>query len=58
MSRTESSRLAAVFHHHGVSSGDVVAVFTSNSPEMVLSLVAVSKLGAIPALINTALQSK
>ncbi|RSL77246.1 hypothetical protein CEP51_009231 [Fusarium floridanum] len=52
----ESNRLAAVFHHHGVSSGDVVAIFTSNSPEMVLSLVAVSKLGAIPALINTALQ--
>ncbi|RSL55957.1 hypothetical protein CEP53_006941 [Fusarium sp. AF-6] len=52
----ESRKLAAVFHHHGVSSGDVVAVFTSNSPEMVLSLVAVSKLGAIPALINTALQ--
>ncbi|RMJ07496.1 hypothetical protein CDV36_012916, partial [Fusarium kuroshium] len=52
----ESSKLAAVFHNHGVSSGDVVAIFTSNSPEMVLSLVAVSKLGAIPALINTALQ--
>ncbi|RSL43061.1 hypothetical protein CEP54_015245 [Fusarium duplospermum] len=52
----ESSRLAAVFHHHGVSSGDVVAIFTSNSPEMVLSLIAVSKLGAIPALVNTALQ--
>ncbi|UPL02350.1 hypothetical protein LCI18_013284 [Fusarium solani-melongenae] len=52
----ESSRLAAVFYHHGVSSGDAVAIFTSNSPEMVLSLVAVSKFGAIPALINTALQ--
>ena len=53
-----SSQLASVFSLQGVHTGDVVAVFAANSPEMILSIAAVSKLGAIPALINTSLQSK
>ncbi|KAH6676983.1 putative bifunctional fatty acid transporter/acyl-CoA synthetase [Plectosphaerella plurivora] len=53
----ESSRLAVIFQRQGVSNGDVVAVFATNSPEMVFTIAAASKLGAIPALINTALQS-
>ncbi|KAF3358299.1 hypothetical protein VdG1_02785 [Verticillium dahliae VDG1] len=54
----EASRLAAIFHRQGVSNGDVVAVFATNSPEMVFTIVATSKLGAVPALINTALQNQ
>ncbi|KAG7153008.1 Long-chain fatty acid transport protein 4 like [Verticillium longisporum] len=54
----EASRLAAIFHRQGVSNGDVVAVFATNSPEMVFTIVAASKLGAVPALINTALQNQ
>ncbi|SPO04692.1 related to acyl-CoA synthetases (AMP-forming)/AMP-acid ligases II [Cephalotrichum gorgonifer] len=52
----ESSKLATVLQQRGVSSGDIVAVLTTNSPEMVFTLAAVSKLGAVPALVNTALQ--
>ncbi|KAM0275041.1 hypothetical protein ACHAQH_007602 [Verticillium albo-atrum] len=54
----EASKLAAIFQHQGVSNGDVVAVYATNSPEMVFTLVATSKLGAVPALINTALQNQ
>ena len=54
----ESSKLAAALQHRGVASGDVVAILATNSPEMVFAQAAVSKLGAVPALINTALQSK
>ncbi|KAL9950119.1 hypothetical protein ACHAQF_004569, partial [Verticillium nonalfalfae] len=54
----EASKLAAIFHRQGVSNGDVVAVFATNSPEMVFTIVATSKLGAVPALINTALQNQ
>lgn len=39
-----------------VQPGDFVAVFTTNSPEMVVTIYALSKLGAVAALINTALR--
>ncbi|KAM5343985.1 hypothetical protein ACJ41O_012522 [Fusarium nematophilum] len=54
----ETDRLASVLSRRGVTAGDNVAVFTTNSPEMVLSIAAISKLGAIPALINTSLRSQ
>ncbi|KAM0331296.1 hypothetical protein ACHAQA_002966 [Verticillium albo-atrum] len=54
---SEASKLAVIFQRQGVSNGDVVAVFATNSPEMVFTLAATSKLGAVPALINTALQN-
>jgi acyl-CoA synthetase (AMP-forming)/AMP-acid ligase II len=36
--------------------GDFVAVFTTNSPEMVVCIYALAKLGAIAPLINTNLR--
>src|SRR4051794_13390332 len=49
--------LAEILRARGVSNGDFVAVFMTNSPEMVFVLLALSKIGGIPALINTALTS-
>lgn len=56
--KIEADSLAAIFHQRGITSGDVVAVFMTNSPEMVFTTYALGKLGAIPAYINTALRSK
>ncbi|CAH0035249.1 unnamed protein product [Clonostachys rhizophaga] len=53
----ESTKLAALLQERGIVSGDTVAFMTSNSPEMIVALAAVSKLGAVPALINTALRN-
>lgn len=36
--------------------GDTVGVFTTNSPEMVVIIYALSKLGAVSAMINTNLR--
>jgi len=41
-----------------VKTGDFVAVFTTNSPEMVIILYALAKLGAVAAMINTNLRGK
>lgn len=49
-------RLAALLHARDVNNGDVVAVFTTNSPEMVVTIYALSKLGAVASLINTSLR--
>lgn len=54
----EVDRLAAVFQQHGVDDGSIVAVYMTNSPEMMFTLYAISKLGAVPALINAALRSE
>ncbi|KAL2857489.1 hypothetical protein BJX68DRAFT_177665 [Aspergillus pseudodeflectus] len=51
-----ADRLAALFHERGVSNGDFVGVFTTNSPEMVAIIYALSKLGAVAALINVNLR--
>ena len=42
----------------GVRNNDFVAVFMTNSPEMVIVIYALTKLGAVPALVNSALRSK
>lgn len=51
-------RFAALLHSRGVKSGDMMGVFTTNSPEMVILLYALSKLGAVAAMINTNLRGK
>jgi acyl-CoA synthetase (AMP-forming)/AMP-acid ligase II len=47
---------AALLHTRGIRNGDTVAVFMTNSPEMVVCIYALSKLGAVAALINTNLR--
>ncbi|KAL4870047.1 hypothetical protein BDV12DRAFT_69309 [Aspergillus spectabilis] len=47
-----ADRLAALLQERDVHAGDFVGVFTTNSPEMVAIIYALSKLGAVPALIN------
>ncbi|PYH96003.1 bifunctional fatty acid transporter and acyl-CoA synthetase [Aspergillus ellipticus CBS 707.79] len=49
-------RFAALLHSRNVQSGDFVGVFTTNSPEMVVTIYALNKLGAVAALINTNLR--
>ena len=40
----------------GVKDGDIVAVFMTNVPEMAITILALARLGAAPALINNALR--
>ncbi|KAK2800128.1 hypothetical protein FQN50_008223 [Emmonsiellopsis sp. PD_5] len=56
--RLRVNQFAGVLHDRGVKAGDVVAVFTTNSPEMVIAVLAVSKLGAVAGLINTNLRNE
>lgn len=49
-------RLAALLHSRDIKTGDFVAVFNTNSPEMVVSIYALAKLGAVAALINNNLR--
>ncbi|OJD18815.1 hypothetical protein AJ78_01222 [Emergomyces pasteurianus Ep9510] len=44
---------AGLLHARRIKPGDVVAVFMTNSPEMVVAILALSKLGAVACLINT-----
>ncbi|KUL83456.1 hypothetical protein ZTR_10956 [Talaromyces verruculosus] len=53
-----SDRLAAYIHAQGIQTGDFVAVYTTNSPEMVFTVYALSKLGVVAALINTNLRDQ
>ena len=53
---TDADRLAELLHRQGVKTNDFVAVFTTNSPEMVIICLALSKLGAVAAMINTNLR--
>ncbi|TKA74147.1 hypothetical protein B0A49_04996 [Cryomyces minteri] len=48
----EVERLAAFLHDEGVKPNDFVGVFMSNSPEMIMTILALQKLGAVAALIN------
>jgi acyl-CoA synthetase (AMP-forming)/AMP-acid ligase II len=50
--------LAALLHARDIKAGDFVGVFTTNSPEMVIILYALAKLGAVAAMINTNLRGK
>lgn len=45
-------RFAALLEGNGVSKKDHIAVFMTNSPEMVVTVLALSKLGAVAALVN------
>lgn len=49
--------LAALLQHKGIKDGETVGVFMSNTPEIMFTQLALSRIGAIPALINTALRS-
>ncbi|KAE8147444.1 hypothetical protein BDV25DRAFT_132069 [Aspergillus avenaceus] len=49
-------RFAAVLGERDINAGDFVGVFTTNSPEMVVTIYALSKLGAVAALLNTNLR--
>ncbi|EKD21170.1 uncharacterized protein L3040_000791 [Drepanopeziza brunnea f. sp. 'multigermtubi'] len=49
-------RLAAFLEAQGVQRNDCVALFTTNSPEMVIAVLALSKLSAIAGLVNTSLR--
>lgn len=51
-------RMAALLKGREINAGDTVGVFASNSPEMVVILYALSKLGAVAAMINTNLRGK
>jgi acyl-coenzyme A synthetase/AMP-(fatty) acid ligase len=58
MSALDVDKLAAILQQQGISEGDFVSVFMTNSPEMVITICAISKLGAVPGLINAALRSE
>lgn len=49
-----ANRLARTFEQHGVAHGAVVAVMMENRLEILATLAALAKLGAIGALVNTA----
>lgn len=51
-------RFAALLQARDIKAGDFVGVFMSNSPEMVVALYALSKLGAVAAMINTNLRGE
>ncbi|TVY42800.1 Fatty acid transporter protein [Lachnellula occidentalis] len=50
------NRLAAFLESEGVSKKDHIACFMTNSPEMIVTVLALSKLGAVAALVNTNLR--
>lgn len=52
----EVDNLALGLRSLGVQAGDFVAVFMTNWPEMVFTCLALTKLNAVPALINSALR--
>jgi citronellyl-CoA synthetase len=49
-----ANRIAHHLIDHGIGKGDVVAVFIENRPELLVTILAVAKVGAISALLNTA----
>jgi citronellyl-CoA synthetase len=48
-----ANRMAHHLIGQGVKKGDVVAVFIENRPELLVTILAVAKVGAISALLNT-----
>ncbi len=52
----KADSLAGYLDHNGISKGDRVALFLRNSVEFVVSLIAISKVGAITVPINTFLK--
>ncbi|MDF9906024.1 UNVERIFIED_ORG: citronellyl-CoA synthetase [Pseudomonas reinekei] len=57
LSYSEVNQWANRIAHHligqGIGKGDVVAVFIENRPELLVTILAVAKIGAISALLNT-----
>ncbi|MCI0356689.1 MAG: long-chain-acyl-CoA synthetase [Acidobacteria bacterium] len=51
---TWANRYAHCLAQRGLSRGDVVAINMNNSPELVVTVCAVAKLGAVSAMLNTA----
>ncbi len=49
-----ANRIAYHLQAQGIGKGDVVALFIENRPELLLSVLAVAKLGGICAMLNTA----
>jgi acyl-coenzyme A synthetase/AMP-(fatty) acid ligase len=49
-------RLAAYLESQGVKKGDVVATFMTNSPEMYITFMALSKLSAVAGMVNVNLR--
>ncbi len=47
------NRYTLCLAQHGLSRGDVVAINMTNSPELIVTVCAVAKLGAVSAMINT-----
>ncbi|KAE9365036.1 bifunctional fatty acid transporter and acyl-CoA synthetase [Stipitochalara longipes BDJ] len=56
--KTKVDRLAEFLRKHGVQAGHVVGVFCTNSPEMAFTIYALGKIGAIAALLNSALRNE
>ena len=55
--RDANRRANRIAHHlqtQGIRKGDVVALFIENRPELLLSVLAVTKLGGVCAMLNTA----
>ncbi|EER45562.1 long-chain acyl-CoA synthetase [Histoplasma capsulatum H143] len=50
---SEVDQFAGLLHARGIRIGDVVGVFMTNSPEMVVAILALAKLGVVVDLINT-----
>jgi citronellyl-CoA synthetase len=48
-----ANRIAHHLISQGIGKGDVVAVFIENRPELLVTILAVAKVGAISALLNT-----
>ena len=57
LSYTDVNQWANRIAHHlisqGIGKGDVVAVFIENRPELLVTILAVAKIGAVSALVNT-----
>jgi citronellyl-CoA synthetase len=48
-----ANRIAHHLTDQGIGKGDVVAIFIENRPELLVTILAVAKVGAISALLNT-----
>ncbi len=48
----ESARIAAAFASEGIGKGDIVAIVAPNSPPMLLTLMALLRVGAVAAPVN------
>lgn len=49
-----ANRIAHYLSGQGIGKGDVVAVFIENRPELLVAILALAKVGAVSALLNTA----